>query len=923
MPSPAEANGQPGASEHLQCDSHIASVSTALQSTNDLETQTNNDIPALTSEDEVRGEDVHSGGTTAEVSPEDTIEESPGVAFQGSGAAASDANHRDVEGATVDTASCSMPKLDSASADKSSQENLSPKRADHDNHVSMSKNLGLPARLSLALSSSRYSGSPYSVNECQLPAPGLRIQGMSAPISFPLTPSQAEEISGLAIPCSQNIGAKSANSSQAADSFQLEPEKLTFENPEWIVELKGFFDQICNDLGVLRKDVQFDLSTLLLHRPGGQFKLEAGPKTSEDVFAVCSLQLPSQFKGGKLRFSHNDREEAFTMGSSDGSNSFKCYYSAFYVDVDHKVFPIEEGNRMTLVYNLSWVGAGTVPSAKAEALAEVRQALREHTEDSPAGDWYISFMLEHEYGAALLAEQGTRALQGKDLQKVGALAEAAESLGIGELDFVICHLRKAIGGRMYRPSLECISPVGVWMSTHRLIPSENEGVTDTTFSGSLDWVNWEFVSFSDPIQKRLSLPFNLKSTSRAMAVVVWASSMRTEALFRGRSYDVSAFLESGGPEEASLGRVERILKCLRRGYEWEEAWSRTKAVLAFCYARGFHEQASQAIRFATQLKSLKGMETVLFRYISRYGWNAVGEAVTYHICHSSEDIGVHKIQPLWTAFQLLPWMPVESALDALASYLNIIELHQQTYSETCPEECASDSCDLSRSDSQKVWATLLSIVAHLEKECNDRGGATKAALESIVTRITSLFNEMKDVSTEAMSRVLSQRVVTAPSKILDQFHSVIQRRNIALRRARFESDSRHVISNRTAGSYYDQGGVRLRDIRELVCDYRTQQQITEGWSHFLCLCAEALSGDDVPPSLNEVFDDLLNSLESLSRKEIDGLTTAAANLGTNEAEERIFSVVEKKALLAREKVYERETEGSETSEASTAQSDPG
>lgn len=84
--------------------------------------------------------------------------------------------------------------------------------------------------------------------------------------------------------------------------------------------------------------------------------------------------------------------------------------------VEKEIRPIEEGYRRTVVYNLAGTGKGAAPSAN-EDMPEVAAALQEHIDQSPLGEWHLTFILEHQYTPRSMPRLGKAALIGKSALK--------------------------------------------------------------------------------------------------------------------------------------------------------------------------------------------------------------------------------------------------------------------------------------------------------------------------------------------------------------------------------------------------------------------------------------------------------------------------------------------------------------------------
>lgn len=758
---------------------------------------------------------------------------------------------------------------------------------------------GISSRLSSALTAVSNSRSPYVFESCSLPTPGLSVHGLTEPLAFPLVPAQAEELAKLAAVCPHGRGLRTVVDADVRDCLQIMPGMLTFGNMEWHHVLDEVFEDACFSLGVPKNAVKYELYKLLLYRKGGHFKMHKDTEKTNGMFATLTVQLPSRFKGGEVVFRHRGREVEFCGGADDGTNCYNSFYSAFYADVQHEIRPIEEGYRITLVYNMSWIGSGAAPSANAVDLAEVTTALKEHAEENSAGDWHLAFMLEHEYTSQSMSEYGTAALKGADRRNAGALSVAAETLGIGELDFVLCRLKRVDDSRGEEEVLpfQCKGIDAGYVQV-----AEAYWDTGREFTGDLEWVDWGFACFKKVLETEPMLTGNegmqITTTYHAMAILVWANNMDVEALFKGRGYDVASFLYDDGPEELGHDRADRMLGCIER---WNYGhflhgpqWNWTEVVLEFCLKQGLHEQASRAIRIASTLHICLGIEMILFRYVSRYGWDVIGDAVVLYICRASERGRCHTAEAVWILFQLFAWMPSGTALVSLTSVVQLVEHHYPDPLQHCSEY---DGCFL-QSFHWKLWVSLMSVVGDLERDSFD--SERRSAVDNLVARLADVINTLTADEIGPVYRSLSQGLILNSSKHLDAFHAVSKRRFLLLRRQTFEKKANFTIEHKVAPYYDKMACRRMSDTEYDACyDCRSDIRREEDWYLMMSLCGLVASGEDIPASTAVVFRELTETIELLAEREINALSNAMCRLSGSLEEEHVFSLVEEKIRLVR------------------------
>ena len=134
-----------------------------------------------------------------------------------------------------------------------------------------------------------------------------------------------------------------------------------------------------------------------------------------NMFASLVLIFPTPHEGGELAFRHKGKEWIFdaskTLAESNSvSNSSKANvaYVAFFSDVEHEVFKVTSGHRITITYNLYYDSTGhsklnAEDTMRTSRLSYVEEAFKARLEEIlrdesflPDGG-YLGFGLIHKY----------------------------------------------------------------------------------------------------------------------------------------------------------------------------------------------------------------------------------------------------------------------------------------------------------------------------------------------------------------------------------------------------------------------------------------------------------------------------------------------------------------------------------------------
>ena len=141
------------------------------------------------------------------------------------------------------------------------------------------------------------------------------------------------------------------------------------------------------------------------------------------MFGTLVLTLPSAYRGGALRIRHADREVVVETNATEPS---ELSFVAFYADCEHEALPVQEGNRVCLVYNLIQKPAKgkdrVLKAPNYESQIAKAAAILEGYWNSPKASTKIAWLLDYQYSPAGLSFSS---LKGADAARSQVLVQAA------------------------------------------------------------------------------------------------------------------------------------------------------------------------------------------------------------------------------------------------------------------------------------------------------------------------------------------------------------------------------------------------------------------------------------------------------------------------------------------------------------------
>ncbi len=248
--------------------------------------------------------------------------------------------------------------------------------------------------------------------------PTIDVDGVGR-IAFPILPVQIERLVEIAEAAPYGRGEETVVDRAVRRTWQIDSAKVRIGGRHWEKTLAGLVADIARGLGV-SEPVAADFYKLLAYDTGSFFVDHRDTEKAPGMFATMVLVLPSTHSGGELVIKHLGREEVLDPRPEEPS---EIGFAAFYADCVHEVRPVKTGCRLTLVYNLRFVGKRRslkAPDYRAEH-GRVVQLLRSWASAEDEPDKLI-LPSEHAYTPA---ELSFSALKGADAGVGSVLVKAA------------------------------------------------------------------------------------------------------------------------------------------------------------------------------------------------------------------------------------------------------------------------------------------------------------------------------------------------------------------------------------------------------------------------------------------------------------------------------------------------------------------
>src|SRR5438270_6690320 len=181
--------------------------------------------------------------------------------------------------------------------------------------------------------------------------PAIDVDGAGR-IAFPLLPEQAERLVAVAEAAPYGRGEDTVVDRDVRRTWQLDSSRVRIGGRHWDKTLAELVADAALGLGV-SEPVAADFYKLLVYDAGSFFVGHRDTEKVPGMFATMVLVLPSTYSGGELIITHLGRKMVLDTRPEEPS---EIGFAAFYADCVHEVRPIIAGCRLTLVYNLRFLG---------------------------------------------------------------------------------------------------------------------------------------------------------------------------------------------------------------------------------------------------------------------------------------------------------------------------------------------------------------------------------------------------------------------------------------------------------------------------------------------------------------------------------------------------------------------------------------
>jgi len=178
--------------------------------------------------------------------------------------------------------------------------------------------------------------------------PKISVDGVGE-LSFPVSKSQIDALIGVAERAPYGKGTDTLIDTSVRDCWQIDASHLRMTGGAWPKSLKNILDLVREGLGLENREIDAELYKLLIYEKGGFFAPHKDTEKVHRMIATLTLSLPTSGAGGELLVRHEDQETLFAMNANEPS---EISYAAFYADCLHEVRPVNQGHRISLVFNL-------------------------------------------------------------------------------------------------------------------------------------------------------------------------------------------------------------------------------------------------------------------------------------------------------------------------------------------------------------------------------------------------------------------------------------------------------------------------------------------------------------------------------------------------------------------------------------------
>jgi len=268
----------------------------------------------------------------------------------------------------------------------------------------------------------RQPGDFFVSGTVEIPMPRVEVKGAGT-LSYPVPDVQIAAIVRRAERAPYGKGEKTIVDISVRNVWQIASGQVQIGGRSWGANFESILSKVKAGLGCGDAVICAEFYKLLVYDRGGFFLAHRDTEKTAGMFGTLVVTLPSTYRGGVLRISHAGREVTVETNAADPS---ELSYAAFYADCEHEVLPVEEGDRVCLIYNLiqkhskGW--RKTLKAPEYESQVARTAAILDRSLQSPDAPAKIAWLLDHQYSPAGLSFS---ALKGADSARARVLVQAA------------------------------------------------------------------------------------------------------------------------------------------------------------------------------------------------------------------------------------------------------------------------------------------------------------------------------------------------------------------------------------------------------------------------------------------------------------------------------------------------------------------
>ena len=280
-------------------------------------------------------------------------------------------------------------------------------------------------RLEAVLKAVDRPGDYYVAGSVEAVMPRMSVDPVGR-IAFPIIGTQASSLAAAAERAPYGRGPDTVLDPSVRDCWQIDASRVHLSGAGWKKTIRSILESVADGLGCQRDALSAQLYKLLVYERGGFFAEHRDTEKVDGMIATLVVALPTAGTGGDLVIRHMGREATVNLQVDEPG---ELAYAAFYADCVHRTKPVEDGHRVSLVFNVI-VKPGSGPALSrapdySKHVDQTAEILSEWTETGQ-GPSKIVWLLDHEYSAAGLSHAS---LKGLDEAVRQVLALAAERAG--------------------------------------------------------------------------------------------------------------------------------------------------------------------------------------------------------------------------------------------------------------------------------------------------------------------------------------------------------------------------------------------------------------------------------------------------------------------------------------------------------------